>query len=324
MFAIQVEDDDQRTLAWRETADPRPGPGEVVVRVHATAVNRADLLQRRGMYAPPPGASEILGLEAAGVVEEVGPHGDDSLVGTRVACLLAGGGHAERVAVPADHLLPLPVGMSFTDAAAIPEVFYTAYLNLFMEAAARPGELAVIHAAASGVGTAALQICRRAGVQTVATASGGKLDALPALGADHLVDRHEKNFADVVLELTDGKGADVILDPVGASYLEDDLRCLALRGRLVIIGLLGGSHAEANLALILRRRLRIIGSVLRSRSNEEKTEITRNFLRDVWPGFADGSLHPVIDRVFPIADANEAHEVMRANENIGKLVLAVD
>lgn len=322
MFAITIEEDSARTPSWTEVPAPEPRPDEVVVSVHATACNRADLLQRRGLYPPPPGASEILGLEAAGIVERVGEEVDSELVGKRVAALLAGGGYAEKVAVPASHLLMMPDGMSFEEAAAIPEVFYTAYLNLFIEAQLQPGETAVIHAAASGVGTAALQLCRLFGCPTIATASGAKLVGLRQFGAEVLVDRHTQDFADVVAEHTPS-GADVILDPVGASYLERDLRCLAIGGRLVLIGLLGGSRAELDLARVLRRRLRIIGSVLRARSNAEKAEITRQFTAEVWPRFESGELRPVIDHVLPIQRVDEAHEALRANETVGKIVLAV-
>lgn len=321
MQAIEVLDDERRTLAWREISDVEAGPGEVVVSVRATAVNRADLLQRRGLYPPPPGASHVMGLEAAGVVESVGEGVDDAWIGRPVAALLAGGGYAEKVAVPQEHLLEIHESLSFEDAAAIPEVFYTAYLNIFIEAQAARGETVMVHAAASGVGTAALQLCRQFDCPVIATASGGKLDDLPELGARHCVDRHEQSFVDVVADVTDGRGVDVILDPVGATYLEDNVASLAPRGRLVVIGLLGGMRGELDLGSLLRRRLRVIGSVLRSRSNDEKTEITRRFVSDVWPHFADGKLQPVVDRVLDIADVEQAHGLLERNETVGKVVL---
>jgi putative PIG3 family NAD(P)H quinone oxidoreductase len=318
MYAIEVLDDEQRTMSWREVPDPRPADDEVVVAVRATAVNRADLLQRRGLYPPPEGASEIIGLEAAGIVDTVGAAVDPKWKGRRVAALLAGGGDAERVAVPAAHLLPLPEALSFQEAAAIPEVFYTAYLNLFLEARLAPGETAMIHAAASGVGTAALQLCREHGCRTIATASGGKLEALPELGADVCVDRHTQDFAEIVED-----EVDVILDPVGADYLERNIECLAVGGRMVVIGLLGGTSAPLDLAKLLRRRLRVIGSVLRARSNQEKTEITRRFLDHVWPWFSEGRVRPVIDRVMSIEDVVDAHELLRNNATTGKVVLTI-
>ena len=320
MLAITVRDDADRTLSWESAPDPIPRPGEVTVRVMATAVNRADLLQRAGRYAPPPGASQIMGLECAGVVDSVGEGADPELVGMRVAALLSGGGYAERVAVPAAHLLPIPDSMSFTRAAAIPEVFYTAYLNLCLEADLRPGETVLIHAAASGVGTAALQICRELGCPTIATASGAKLDKLGALGATHCVDRNNQSFEEVVAEVTE-RGADVVLCPVGADYLPRNIAALAPRGRLVVIGLLGGTHAELDLAKLLRQRLRVIGSVLRSRSIDEKTAITAHFLEQIWPWFEEGRLEPVVDRVMAIEDVAHAHELLRSNTTTGKVVL---
>ena len=324
MHAIVVRDDDERSLTWTEVPDPDVGPNEVLVRVHATTVNRADLLQRKGLYDPPAGATDIMGLDCAGVVERVGDDVDDAWVGRRVASLLVGGGYAEKVAVPVEHLIPIPDAMEFEVAAAIPEVFYTAYLNLFIEASLRPGEIVMVHAAASGVGTAALQLCREHGCEVIATASGPKLDALPALGATHCVDRKNESFRETVQEVTDGEGVDVILDPVAADYLEDNVDSLALGGRLVIIGLLGGTAAELDLARVLRRRLRIVGSVLRARTNDEKTEITRRFLDEAWPWLADGRVEPIIDRVLPIEQMDEAHQLLRTNATTGKVVLRVD
>lgn len=323
MHAIQILNDRANTLEWTEVPDPTPWPGEVLVDVWATAVNRADLLQRMGSYNPPPGASEILGLECAGVVSAVGEGVDDALLGKRVAALLSGGGYAERVAVPVDHLLELPDELEFTDAAAIPEVFYTAFLNLCIEGGLRAGETVMLHAAASGVGTAALQICRELGCPVIATASGPKLSVVEDLGAARCVDRNEESFEDAVSEFTDGRGVDVILDPVAADYFERNIDCLAPRGRLVIIGLLSGMRAELNLAALLRRRLRVIGSVLRSRTNEEKTAITERFKQQTWPWLCEGRIAPVIDRVMSIEEASDAHALLRGNETIGKVVLRI-
>lgn len=321
MRAIQILDDDAHSLEWREVPVPTPRPGEVLVDVHATAVNRADLLQRAGRYDPPPGASDILGLECAGIVAAVGDDVPATWIGRRVAALLSGGGYAEQVAVPADHLLELPDDLAFTDAAAIPEVFYTAFLNLCIEANLQPGETVLVHAAASGVGTAALQICRELGCPVVATASGDKLDALPELGATRCVDRHTESFDSVVAEFTDGRGVDVILDPVAANYFERNIASLAPQGRLVLIGLLSGTRAELDLAALLRRRLHIVGSVLRSRTNAEKTAITQRFRDVVWPWIRDRQVVPVIDRVMSIEQVDDAHALLRTNDTVGKVVL---
>ncbi len=322
MKAIRVENggDD---LVWTEVDDPTPGEGEVLVEVHASAVNRADLLQRRGLYDPPPGESDILGLEASGIVRSLGEGVDPKWEGRRVMCLLAGGGYAESVVVPASHLLPIPDRLSFVEAAAIPEVFYTAYVNLVMEAGLERGETALVHAAASGVGTAALQICRLRGARAIGTASGSKLPGLEALGADVLVDRHEEDFAEVVQSATDGVGVDVILDLVGADYLEQNLNSLRVGGRMVLVGLLSGAKAEIDLRTMLRRRVRLIGSVLRARSRAEKAEITRRFIEDVWPAIDEGRIEPQMHDVVPVAEAARAHQMLANNETVGKVVLAV-
>lgn len=311
---------DHEELRWTRVPRPAPGPGEVLLEVKATAVNRADLLQRRGLYPPPDGASPILGLEAAGDVVEVGTGVDDELLGKRVAALLSGGGYTQLVRVPASMLLFLPDSMSYTQAAAIPEVFYTAYLNLFLEAGLQPREKALIHAAASGVGTAALQLCAMHQVEVFATASGEKEQAIAKYAPHTFIDRHSQSFREVILEQTP-EGVDVILCPVGASYLEDNLKCLADRGRLVLIGLMGGTRSDVSLARLLTRRLRILGSVLRSRPLAEKVTITRRFQEDVWPYFESGALSPVIDEIFPIADAEAAHQRLASNKTVGKLVL---
>jgi len=305
-------------LVWGEAPDPVPLPGEVVVRVRATAVNRADLLQAQGKYPPPPSASKILGLEAAGDVEGTGE---------RVFFLLAGGGYAEKVAVPRSMLMPIPHRLSFAEAAAIPEAWLTAYLNLFIEAGlvGEAGESALVHAAASGVGTAALQILRRRGVRTAATPrSSSKRDALRSLGAELAVDTSKEDFA-LIVEAAWGKDSvDVVLDPVGAPFLEGNLRVLRRKGRLILIASMAGPSAEIDLRMVLGKRLRIIGSTLRSRPLEEKTALTATFVRDVLPGLADGSLLPVVDRSYPLREAAEAHRRMAANENVGKIVLVVD
>jgi putative PIG3 family NAD(P)H quinone oxidoreductase len=323
MKAITVRDDDAHSLAWETVPRPTHDSDEVVVRVRATAVNRADLLQRRGHYPPPDGASEILGLEASGVITETGDAVENWQVGDDVCALLPGGGYSEYVSVPADMLLPVPDGLDHTEAAGIPEVFYTAYLNIVLEADHSPGESVLIHAGASGVGTAAIQLCRLRDAPIFATASGGKLQVVRNLGADHAIDRHEESFPAVVDEVTDGAGVDVILDPVGADYLDDNIQSLATGGRQVLIGLLGGATEELSLARLLQQRLRIIGSVLRSRPASDKIALTDRIRREVWPHFDSGELRPIIYRELPITRAEQAHELLEHNETIGKVILTV-
>lgn len=323
MHSITIDSDDRRTLRWAETEDPAFGPQQVLIRAHATALNRADLLQRKGRYPVPPGASQILGLEVAGVIEAVGSGVENWKIGDRVCALLEGGGYAQRVAVDASMLLPIPENLTFTDAAALPEVFYTAYLNVFLEPELAEGETVLIHAAGSGVGTAALQLCRLFGHRTFATASAGKLSLASELGASVVIDRNTEQFRKVVLEETDGRGVDVILDPVGGSYLGENIKALAKRGRLVNIGLLGGVKAELPLGLLLTRRLRVIGSVLRSRSRAEKLAITEPLRSKVWPHFESGALRPIVHCVMPIEDAGAAHDLLASNATSGKVVLAI-
>ena len=324
MFAIAIDSDVPRSLRWHLTDEPVIAPDQVLVRAAATAVNRADLLQRKGRYPVPPGASEILGLEVAGTIESVGADVRDWNVGDRVCALLEGGGYAERVAVDASMLLPVPERLTLQEAAALPEVFYTAFLNIFIEADIQENETVLVHAAASGVGTAAVQLCRVFGHRCLATASTAKLPFLQELGADVTIDRNVASFREVVREETDGRGVDVILDPVGGSYLDANVASLARGGRLVNIGLLGGARGELALAPLLTRRLRIIGSVLRSRTREEKIAITGRLRERVWPLFASGELRPVIHSVLPIADAGSAHDLLATNTTTGKVVLAIE
>ena len=313
-----------RPLAWQEVAEPACGPDEALVDIYATALNRADLLQRAGRYPPPPGASSVLGLEMAGRIAGLGSEVRDWQIGDRVYALLTGGGYAARVNVPARMLLPLPEAWSFEYAAAIPEVFLTAYLNLFMEAALQPGETALIHGGASGVGTAGIQMARAAGCRVLVTAGTDEKTARCAeLGADLAVNYRREDFLDGVRAFTDGAGVDVILDMVGGPYLERNLALLKVGGRLVVIALLGGATAQINLGQLMRPRLHLIGSVLRPRSVEEKTRIIQRFLAQFEARLRDGRIRPVIDSVYPVAQANAAHARMAANANIGKIVLKV-
>jgi len=325
MKAIQVQGEkDNPTLVWGEAAGPVCGLDEVLVDVRAAAVNRADLWQARGHYPPPFGASEILGLEMAGVVREVGAAVQTFGSGDRVCALLPGGGYAEQVSVPAGMLLRLPADWSFVQGAAVPEVWYTAYINLFDEGGLKAGETALIHAGASGVGTAAIQLAVDAGARALATAgSDEKVARCRELGAELAVNYKEVDFVAEIMAATDGAGVDVILDPVGGGYLARNVALLKPFGRLVNIANLGGSKGELDMGRVLGRRLRLIGSTLRGRPAAEKIAITRQFEEAVWPKLADGRLRPVIDRVFPIAEAGTAHAYVLENRNIGKVILEV-
>lgn len=324
MKATLIAGDGSGSLSWGDAPAPTAGPHDVVVDVHATAVNRADLLQRRGFYPPPPGESEILGLEAAGVVASIGAKVTRVKVGDRVCCLLAGGGYAEQVVVNEVMALPIPDGLDFVQAAAIPEAFYTAFVNIVQEASLAAGERVLIHAGASGVGTAAIQLVKARGAVAYVTAgSDEKLARCKALGADAGINYKTESFADRIADLTAKKGVDIILDCVGGSYLESNVASLRSQGRLVIIGLMGGTKADLNLGLLVSRRLRVIGSVLRPRSLAEKTAITDAFRAEVLPLFASGKLKPIVDAVYPIADAAAAHDYVAANRNFGKVVLTI-
>jgi len=313
-------------LRLGEAPKPAPGPGEVLIRVTATSVNRADLQQRAGNYPPPPGESEILGLEAAGVIAEVGDGVDGWRAGDRVMTLLGGGGYAEYATAPAATLMPVPDGLDLVDAAAISEVFITAYLNVFREAGLQPGETLLVHGGASGVGTAAIQLVKvlAGGPVIVTVGSRAKAEACTALGADHAILYKDEDFAERARALTDGRGPDVILDHIGAAYLEPNLACLALYGRLVIIGLLGGAKAELNIGRLMVKRQRIVGSVLRARPVDEKAAITREFRDRALTKFTRGELKPVIHEVMPLEDVRRAHELVGANANTGKVILVVD
>ena len=323
MKATVVDSDSpDHSLSWRDVPDPPCGSEEVLVDIHATAVNRADLLQRSGHYPPPPGASPYLGLEMSGTVAAVGASATGWQPGDRVCALLAGGGYAEKTAVHHQMLVPVPDHWSFTAAAAVPEVCYTAFLNLFLEAGLKSGETVLIHGGASGVGTAAIQLAREAGCRVVATAgSQEKVDRCRSLGAELVVNYRNRDFADAVLDHCDG--VDVILDIVAGSYLEQNLKSLKLCGRLVVISLLGGSAGSLDLAAVLGKRLRIIGSLLRSRPLEEKIAIVSQFDDRFWQLLVDGRVAPVIHQVLPVTAAEEAHKILANNRNIGKVLLQI-
>lgn len=324
MRAILVEESTHR-LYIGEAPDPVLGNNELLVKVKATALNRADLLQRYGKYPPPPGASPIIGLEMAGVVKQVGSQVTGWQVGDRVCSLLPGGGYAEKAVIPAGMAIRIPDNLSFEEAAAIPEVFLTAYLNLLMLGGLKSGEFVLIHAAASGVGTAAIQLAREAGAIPIATAgSAAKLKVCQSLGARHVINYREESIADRVKEMTGGKGASVVLDPIGASYWETNTESIAVDGRWVIIGGLGGQEVERfNFQVFMQKRIQLIFSTLRSRPEEDKIRVTKLFLQFAEERFATGKLIPVIDKVYDWADVMDAHDYMRQNRNIGKIVLTI-
>ena len=310
-------------LLWTEAADLVPSPAEILIDVKATAINRADLMQRKGLYPPPPGAPETMGLECAGIVMAVGRDVTHHQVGDRVCALLAGGGYAEQAVVDQGSALKIPDNLDFEQAAAIPEVFATAWLNLFIEAALQPGERVVLHAGASGVGTAAIQLCHAFGSESFVTAgSASKIEACLKLGAKGGHNRRDGGFIDALRALWP-QGADVILDPVGASYLAENLEALTLNGRLVLIGLMGGSRSEIDLAKLMMKRLRVVGSTLRARPLEEKASIMAELSQYVWPKISQGEIVPIIQQVFPVQSASAAHELMASDVTIGKVVLKV-
>jgi len=305
-----------------ETVDiPSLKEGEALVQVEACSVNRADLLQRRGLYPPPPGASSVLGLDFAGFLVKA-PPGSTFEENDRVFGIVAGGGYGRYVAVSADHLVSVPENLSFTEAAAAAEVFFTAYYNLFMQAGIKAGDVFLLHGGGSGVGTAAIQLGSAIGATVVVTAgSEDKIKRALDLGASAGINYKEEDFAGRVRDMTGGDGVDIILDWIGASYLRKHLEILKTLGRLVIIGLMGGSAGEINLALVVSKRLKIIGSVLRSQSKEEKAAITRGFIETVLPLLESGRVKPVVDRIFSIREVENAHRYLVKGEHFGKIVL---
>lgn len=308
-------------LEWGEVPDPEPGPGEVRIRVVTAGVNRADLMQKAGHYPPPPGASPILGLEVSGRIDAVGEGVTEWTPGAEVCALLAGGGYAELAVVPAAHVLPIPHGLDVVAAGALPEVFCTAWMVLCLEGQLAEGGRALIHAAASGVGTAAIQLVRALGGQSFATAGGAeKLARCRALGASGTADRHAGPWTDAVRAWAPD-GVDVILDPVGPGYISANQQVLAVGGRMVVIGLLSGRTGELDFGRLLVKRQRVVGTALRARELADKARIVGGVRTDVWPAIEAGAIEPVIDRVVPVAEVDEAHRAMQANENVGKILL---
>lgn len=317
MHAIVV--DDQQHLTWREVPDPVTRPGEILIDIHAAALNRADLMQRAGNYPPPPGAPEWMGLEAAGIVLEA-PEESRWQAGDRVCALLAGGGYAERVAVPAGMALPVPDGLSMVEAAAMPEAFATSYLNLCMEAGMASGETVLIQAGASGLGMAAIQVVKTLGGTVVTTVSTReKVDFVRELGADVPVNRTTEDL----LAVLDRHPIDVALDCISGPALGRCIEKMAVGGRWVVIATLGGDMTEINMNAFFRRRLKLIGSTLRSRPPEVKVNILSGLEETLWPAVADGTVRPVIYETLPITQAEEAHAILQRRENLGKVVLTV-
>jgi putative PIG3 family NAD(P)H quinone oxidoreductase len=310
-------------LELRDVPDPVPREREVVIDVRATALNRADLLQRRGVYAPPPGAPDLLGLECAGVVSALGAGVASVRVGDRVMALLGGGGYAERVSVHEQLTLPIPDDLDFERAAAVPEAFLTASEALFRLGELMPREWVLIHAGGSGVGSAAVQLARAAGARVLATTTERKRERVQALGAERVVARETEDFAAVALDVTEGRGVDVILDLVGASYLAKHQQCLAVLGRHIVLGLLGGAKAELDLSRILSRRQSMLGLIMRTRPLADRIPVVERFRRDWLGRLASGELSPVVDSTFPLAEASRAHAHMETNTSFGKIVLSV-
>jgi putative PIG3 family NAD(P)H quinone oxidoreductase len=325
MKAVFIERPGDETVMRIGEADrPSIGPDEVRLQVSATAVNRADLLQRQGLYPPPPGASPILGLECAGVVDEVGAAVTGWKPGDRAMALLAGGGYAAEVAVHVGSLLRIPERLSLEEAAAVPEVFLTAFLNLFQLGGLAAGGAALVHGGGSGVGTAAIQLIKAADARAFVTAgSAEKCARCRELGADVAIDYKTDSFAEVVAKETGGRGVDVVLDSIGAPYVAGNLASLALGGRLVLIGLMGGAKLEMNLAVLLAKRVSIVGSTLRTRPVAEKAAIVAAFEQRFGADLASGRIRPIVDRVLPLERVADAHRVMKASEHFGKIVLRI-
>ncbi|MCX4915877.1 NAD(P)H-quinone oxidoreductase [Streptomyces sp. NBC_00687] len=323
MYAITIpEPGGPEALVWDEVPDPVPGEGEVLVEVVASAVNRADLLQRQGMYNPPPGASAYPGLECSGRVVQVGTGVSGWAVGDEVCALLGGGGYAQKVAVPAGQLLPVPKGLNLLQAAALPEVTCTVWSNVFMVSHLLPGETLLVHGGSSGIGTMAIQLAKAVGAKVAVTAgTKEKLDFCAELGADILINYREQDFVEEIERATDGAGADVILDNMGAKYLDRNVRALAVNGRLAIIGMQGGVKGELNIATLLNKRAAVSATSLRARPLSEKTAIVAAVREHVWPLIDGGHVRPVVDRELPMSEAGAAHRVLEESGHIGKVLL---
>lgn len=324
MRAITIESPGgPEVLRLTDVADPIPATGEVVIANVAAGVNRADLMQRQGFYPPPPGAPPYPGLECAGRIIALGDGVDGWQVGDEVCALLSGGGYADQVAVPAVQLLPLPGGTTVTEAAGLPEVACTVYSNVVQLSGLTAGETLLVHGGASGIGTFAIQLGVALGARVACTAgSSAKLDRCRELGAELAIPYRDEDFVDAIKRFTDGQGADVILDIMGASYLPRNIAALATNGRLAIIGLQGGAKSEVDLGLMLRKRATVRATTLRARPTHEKGAIVAGVNEVVWPLVSDGQIRPVIDTVYPLAQAADAHKLMEADTHVGKILLA--
>jgi len=316
MRAMVIED---KRLVWREVPDPAPGEGEVVVDVTAAGVNRADLSQRQGLYPPPPGASEYPGLECAGVISAIGAGVSAHHVGERVCALLAGGGYAQRVAVPVGQLLPVPVGLSLQEAAALPEVACTVWSNVVDRDRLHKGETLLVHGGGSGIGTFAIQLGKALGATVVTTARASKHESLRALGADLVIDYTTEDFVAATKDFAGG--ADVVLDIVGAKYLTRNIEALAPNGRITVIGMQGGRTAELDLGLLMAKRGSLSSTSLRARPPADKARIVAGVRREVWPLVEAGAIRPVIHTTMPLAEAAEAHRLVESSDHLGKILL---
>jgi putative PIG3 family NAD(P)H quinone oxidoreductase len=311
-------------LVVRDLADPEPGPGEVVLTVAAAGLNRADLLQRQGFYPPPPGASDVLGMECSGTVSAVGEGVEGWAVGDEACALLSAGAYATRVVVPVGQLMPVPDGVDLVAAAALPEVAGTVWSNVFMLAALQPGEVLLVHGGAGGIGSFAIQLATQLGARVLTTAgTAEKRDFCRTLGAEVAIDYHEEDFVEVVEEHTGGAGADVILDNMGAAYLQRNVAALATEGRLVVIGLQGGTRGELDLSALMRKRGAILATTLRARPPEEKAAICASVVEHVWPLVAEGKVREIVDTTIPLDDVRRAHELMESGSHSGKILLVM-
>ena len=321
MKAIIVSEN--KELIWADSEKPEILDNEVLIKIKATAVNRADVVQKNGFYPPPLGASKILGLECSGIIEAIGKNVKKRKVGEQVCALLAGGGYAQYASCPEEQAIPTPEGISLTNSASLPEVFATCWLNLFHEANMKENDIVLLHAGASGIGTAAIQLCNLFNCKSFVTASTHeKISYCIKLGAENGSLRSNKPFDDIKNWAPDG--VDIILDPVGGSYFQDNLNVLSIEGRLLLIGLMGGTKSEINLGQVLMKRQKIIGSTIRARSSIVKGKVMNDLLEKVWPHFKSKKIKPIIYKTMSIENANQAHEIMEKDENIGKLVLEIN
>ncbi|MFC0103373.1 NAD(P)H-quinone oxidoreductase [Sphingopyxis terrae] len=325
MTAVAIrEPGGPEVLVAEQRPVPRPGPGELLIRVAAAGVNRPDVLQRMGFYPPPPGASDLPGLEIAGTVAATGPGGDPEMLGQAVCALVAGGGYAEYCVAPTGSVLPVPAGFTMAEAAALPETIFTVWHNLFERGWIKEGETALVHGGTSGIGTTAIGLCKLFDIRIIVTCgSAEKCDAARALGADLAIDYSAEDYVEAVKAFTDGAGVDVVLDMVGGDYVPRNLACLADDGRHVTIAFQRGAKAEIDMSQLMRRRLTMTGSTLRARSADFKAALADEIHKTLWPRLSSGAWKPAMDQAFPLADAAAAHARMQAGAHVGKIVLTI-